>query len=160
MDSTRILIITQVGASLPVDVRGIKVVPRPDITSSEPEDFLNELRDWLSTAEQLYSATLTDKPDRLLRALEYRAAVIAAITLMESSLRERLGAQKASLGGTRTLRTLLETAGKEGLLDNTPLERILTWLRIRNEAVHTDRPVSRSEATEIVRGVSRIVQRR
>jgi hypothetical protein len=55
---------------------------------------------------------------------------------MESSLRERLGAQKASLVGTRTLRTLLETAGKEGLLDNTPLERILTWLRIRNEAVH------------------------
>jgi hypothetical protein len=158
MDPSRILVITQVGASLPLNLRGIRVVPRPDITSSEPEDFLNELRQWLSTAEREYSPTLTDEPNRLLLAREYRAAVIAAITLLESSLRERLGTQRA-LQGPRNLRALLEMAQEEGLLGDTPLEKILGWLRIRNEAVHSDRPVSRSEATEIARGVSRIVQK-
>jgi hypothetical protein len=160
LDSSRILIVTPAGASLPLDVARIKVLPRPDITSSEPEDFLDELRKWLAIAEQEHATVLTDEPNRLLLAREYRAAVIAAITLLESALRERLGAQKSVLGRPLSLRALLELTQTEGLLDNTGLERILTWLRIRNEVVHSDRAVSRSEAAEIVRGVSRIVQRR
>ncbi|AXC13994.1 hypothetical protein ACPOL_4726 [Acidisarcina polymorpha] len=40
----------------------------PDISSSEPENFLAALRDWLAQAEQLYAPTLTDEPTRLFQA--------------------------------------------------------------------------------------------
>jgi SIR2-like protein len=160
MASSRILIVTPAGVSLPIDIAEATVLPRPDIASADPEDFLNRLGTWLSTAEQEYAPTLTDEPNRLLQAGEYRAAVIAAITLLESTLRERYKQTSASYSRPTPLKTLLEMAQEDGRLGNIPIETAQGWLAIRNQAVHTDRQVARAEATQIVRGVSQIISRR
>jgi hypothetical protein len=160
MDNSRILIITPAGISLPVDIAGTMVLKRPDISSNEPEDFLAALRDWLAQAEQLYAPTLTDEPTRLLQAGEYRASVIAAVTLLEATLRERYKTQtSASYSRPMQLREMVERAQAEGLLNNVSTPNIMGWLRIRNEAVHTNQPVTRAQATEIVRGITQLVQR-
>ena len=160
MDNSRILIITPAGISLPVDIAGTMVLKRPDISSNEPEDFLAALREWLAQAEQLYAPTLTDEPTRLLQAGEYRASVIAAVTLLEATLRERYKTQtSASYSRPMQLREMVERAQAEGLLNNVSTPNIMGWLRIRNEAVHTNQPVTRAQATEIVRGITQLVQR-
>jgi len=159
MSPSRILIVTPDAINLPLDVAQTRVVRRPDIASSDdPEDFLASLRDWLVSAEQEYAPTLTDEPDRLLKAGEYRAAVIAAITLLESSLRERFSRQALSLSRPSMLRSMLDTAQQAGIFRNVPIEVIHKWLRIRNEVVHTNRSVSRTEAAQIVKGVSEIIR--
>jgi hypothetical protein len=158
MDRSRILTIIPAGASLPLDIRDFRVILRPETTSSEPEGFLDQFREWLSIAARESQPSLANEPNRLLRAGEYRAAVIAAITLLETWLRERVGASKTSLGRPSLLRGLLEEAQGQGLLGNNSLDEILTWLRMRNEVVHNLLLVSRNEATRIVRGVSGIVE--
>jgi hypothetical protein len=57
------------------------------------------------------------------------------------------------------LREMVERAQAEGLLNNVSTPNIMGWLRIRNEAVHTNQPVTRAQATEIVRGITQLVQR-
>ena len=54
---------------------------------------------------------------------------------------------------------MVERAQAEGLLNNVSTPNIMGWLRIRNEAVHTNQPVTRAQATEIVRGITQLVQR-
>lgn len=158
VDSSRILTIIPVGASLPLDIREFRVLVRPETTSSEPEGFLDQVREWLMVAAQGYNPTLTGEPNRLLQIGEYRASVIAAITLLESWLRGKLGESKISRRGPSNLKPMLEFAQEEGLLGNNSLNEIQNWLRVRNEVVHSPRSVSRAEATQIVRGVSGIVE--
>jgi len=157
MELSRILIVTPAGVSPPVDIARATVLQRPDIASADPEDFLDSLRAWLSTAEEEYAPTLTDEPNRLLRAGEYRAAVTAAITLLETTLRANFKQAAASYSRSTPLKAVLEMAQEQGRLGNIPFHTVQGWLAIRNQAVHTDRPVSRAEATEIVRGVSEII---
>ena len=161
MDSSRILIITPTDISLPVDIAGTIVLQRPDIASNEPEDFLASFRQWLARAEQLYAPTLSDEPTRLLQAGEFRAAVIAAVTLLESTLRDRYKTQaSSSYSRPMQLREMLERAQADGLLGHVPLPTVMGWLRIRNEAVHMNQPVTRTQASEIVHGIAQIVPRR
>jgi hypothetical protein len=157
MNPSRILIVTLDGLNLPIDIWQSRVLQRPDVASSYPEEFLGRLREWLATAEQEYAPTLSDEPNRLLRAGEYRAAVIAAITLLESTLRERFKNQASSISRPLQLRDMLEMAQREGMLGDARIDTFLKWLRVRNEAVHTHQTVSRAQATEIVTGVTEII---
>jgi len=97
------------------------------------------------------------EPGRLLEAKEYRAAVISAMTLLETNLRHRL--TKTPRDAARrpmSMRQLLDLAREQGLID-LDYGRLSEWTKIRNDAVHTGRPVSRNEAKLVVEGVERIV---
>jgi hypothetical protein len=81
------------------------------------------------------------------------------MSLLETTLRQRLDVPK-TLPGKRstTLTMLLEDAQVQGLLGDVPSHKILEWLRIRNQVVHTDLTVHKATAEEMVKGVLRIVQ--
>lgn len=160
IERSRLLVVIQRGARPPVDVRDVRVVTRPDIAAADPQEFVNQLQAWLHQAVQEYRPELLEEPSRLLRAREYRAAVIAAISLLENVLRERLELPKLSSSSSRAepLRQLLLRAQEMGVLRDQPAESILEWLRVRNEVVHTPRHVTKAKAEEIVGGVLQIVQ--
>jgi hypothetical protein len=133
------------------------VLQRPDIASNEPEDFLASFRQWLARVEQIYAPTLTDEPTRLLQAGEFRAAVIAAVTPLESTRRDRYQTHTVpSYSRPMQLREMLERAQADVLLGNVPPPTIMGWLRIRYETVHANQQVSRAQATEIVFGIAEI----
>src|ERR1700688_2766662 len=97
------------------------------------------------------------EPRRLFEAREYRAAVIAAMTLLEATLRQRLN--KSPWGEAQRpllLRQLLNRAAEANILPNAR-EEILNWTKLRNKAVHTADSVSRNEAKAVVEGVERIL---
>ncbi len=98
------------------------------------------------------------EPRRLLVAKEYRAAVIAAMTLFEATLRQRLNKPIAStVSRPMTLRELLSRGIENKVLQPADEAEILGWIKIRNTVVHSSLPVGRQEASAVVEGVERLL---
>ena len=131
---------------------------RPDISEIDAEEFLSQVQEWFMVAAQTFRPALRDEPTRLLKAGEYRAAVIAAITLLESELRQRLDLPTTRPSRTVTFKQLLHSAQGSGNLRDIPVDMLLEWLRIRNQVVHSQYQVHKAKAAEIVNGVMRIVR--
>jgi hypothetical protein len=158
INPARILIITDSPYQPRSDLGSVQVLIRPDITTVDPAEFLHQVQAWFFTAAERLAPSLVAEPIRLLERREYRSAVISAMTLLESTLRDRLELPKGPSSRGMGLRQLLEHAQKQGLLRNINIQTILGWLKVRNEVVHSQLTVSRSMAEQIVRGVFEIVQ--
>ncbi|MBY3483382.1 hypothetical protein [Rhizobium laguerreae] len=98
------------------------------------------------------------EPKRLLQAEEYRAAVISAISLLEGTLRRALDKPDWSrVSRPMSMSQLLELAMTQQLVDLPDPSLIKDWVRIRNNAVHTNTGVSPGVAKTIVDGVLGLV---
>ena len=145
------------GVLIPIERQRVKILRRPDLVSVEVRRFLSDLEAWLREAADELKPRLSGETQRLLRAREYRAAVISAITNFETALRKRLD---VPLGGGRrfiSLRALLDTADSNGLLGESGVYQVSEWLKIRNDVVHSHALVSEKTAQRIVKGVEEIM---
>jgi hypothetical protein len=156
-DGARILVIAEPTASIPIDIRELRVIFRPDVSTADPDEFLVQLDHWFSGAAERLKPLLLAEPARLLAGREYRAAIIAAISLLEATLRQRLELPRTASGRRVTLTELLEEAKTQGLLGDIPVRTVLDWLRTRNQIVHGELVVAKSTAELIVYGVLGIV---
>lgn len=101
---------------------------------------------------------LDEEPIRLLQKKEYRAAVISAITLLESELRGRLETLEPSAVKLRfTLSMLMQLAIKFKLLPQDYQSRIAGWVSIRSRVVHGAADVSAVECRDVVEGIQGIL---
>lgn len=158
MDQSRILLISPSPEDLPIDLREVQMLVRPDVAAPESEEFLLAVGEWFGAAAERFGPRLTEEPRRLLQAKEYRAAVIAAISLLEVFLRKRLDVPSSIQGRRATLPALLEIAHRQEALGDVAVKTVLDWLHTRNQVVHSQRSISRSTAAAIVRGVLQIVK--
>ena len=142
------------------EVDGVRVVLRPNVVSEDPEEFVQELAEALRTISAEAGGRRQAEPERLLAAKEYRAAVISAMTLLESRLREHLNKSPwPQLRNPMSMRSLLGIAREQEILDHQHATKLDGWMRIRNEVVHSSTDVSRARAAEIVHGVLDLVAR-
>lgn len=159
-----LIIVATDAHQIPPEARDFQIVMRQETWVAEPEAFiarlLGRLREFAPHTEALRAA----EARRLLNAREYRAAVIAAMTHLEATLRERLEKlpwlEKTSWESARrpmSMRSLIDQAIEQEIISLDDRVRIDTWTRIRNSAVHTAHPVSAREAREIVEGTLRIL---
>lgn len=128
LDHSRILTIVPERAQPAHDyypTRDSRLLVRPDIAVVDAEEFLSQIQDWLMEAAQRFRHVLFDEPSRLLKAGEYRAAVIAAITLLESALRQRQDVPTLRSSRAVTFRQLLHNAQTNGGLGNIPVNVVL-----------------------------------
>ena len=80
------------------------------------------------------------------------------MTLLEGQLRERLN--KSQWPQTRrplSLRSLIDLAAEQQIIQPERKDRIDAWMRTRNEVVHSSVPVSKGKAREIVEGVMQLI---
>ena len=164
----RLLIIIEEGISIPIDIQSpintqglvnthrINILYRPDLASVEVEEFLDSLNELLQIATEELERTLPREAQRLLRAREYRAAVISAITHLETTLRERLDLSVRRDRRFISVREMLENVGRDGLLGKFEVLQVLKWIEVRNQVVHSHATVSVRKAREIVNGVEKI----
>jgi len=155
-DPNRMIIILEEGAQIPIDIQMFRVVYRPNITSVEITPFLDAIGEWLTLAAQELEPSFSHEPKRLLQAKEYRASVVAAITYLEASLRERLDLPKSIKGRAFSVREMLNMAREHQLLGKYEVQQILEWLRVRNTVVHSGAVVDARTARKIVQGVAEI----
>jgi len=135
----------------------IRVLIRPDLLSEDSVYFVQELAEIFQAVANELGITQEMEPRRLYEAREYRAAVIAAMALLEATLRRRL--DKAPLEEAQrpmSLRQLLYRAKHAGF-EFPSDEEISAWVRLRNEAVHFGRGVTRNEALAVVESVERLL---
>ena len=158
LDQSRILVIGPSLGVLPFDMREVRVLVRPDIATADLGEFSLQVEQWFAAAAERFKPTLLEEPMRLLHTKEYRAAVIAAISLLEVTLRHRLDIPSTISGRKVTFTSMLEDAHRQGLLGDVPVRRVLAWLRTRNMVVHSQVHVRKSTAEEIVNGVLQIAQ--
>jgi hypothetical protein len=143
-------------AQLQTAFQNIQAIRRPLVLSDDNE-FVWQLGRTLEVIAEEMGLAQRYEPRRLLEAKEYRAAVIAAMTLLESTLRQRLNKPSPEAERRPTsMRRLLELATREGMAQDH-YQDALVWMKLRNDAVHTGRRVSRQEAQAVVEGVERII---
>jgi HEPN domain-containing protein len=125
---------------------------------SEDSKFLEILGRMLQTFSDDLGLALNQEPRRLFEAREYRAAVIAAMTLLEAALRQALSKRPSEeLQRPISLGQLLDRATRAGIVTAEHREEFPIWNRLRNDAVHTQKPVTRIEAEKVLKGVERIL---
>jgi hypothetical protein len=157
-DASRILLVTEPTSAAAFESHPLSVVVWPDVSVADPHEFLTQLDRWFARAAGRHKPLLLEEPTRLLAAREYRAAVIAAISLLEATLRQLLDVPKTLPGRRMTLTALLDDAKKHGYLADFSVRTVLDWLYIRNQIVHGQVAVNKATAEEIVNGVFKIIK--
>ena len=139
--------------------RGTMLVRRPDLASPRAEQFFSKLAAELRHASLEFAPDYADETRRLLDAREYRAAVISAIARLEVELKSRLDIPVFSRRPGPSIRELVQNAAESGFLGRYNEKDVVSWLRIRNEAVHQRTRVAPKSARQIVDAVEEIVRR-
>lgn len=157
----RLLVIVEEGSELPSRFEDVRTIVRPRDLSFTPHEFLATLEDWFQKLTDELRPQFSDEPRRLLAKREYRAAVISAVILVETTLLELLPTLDIPFDKDKrrrlTLYQLMEVATKHQLVTNRDLETLREWMAIRNRLVHTEMSIQASQARKIVQGVMRII---
>ncbi|MGE4289781.1 MAG: SIR2 family protein [Salinivirgaceae bacterium] len=154
----RILIIKEEDSPLPADIQGYLYISRPSEVYQEPEYFVESISNWFREALEPLKNNYFEEPERLLAKKEYRAAVIASISLLENYIRERLSDYPNLVKSNKSLYTLIQLAIEYQIISSDEMGHLKEWMYIRNNAVHTNSKVSYQEATKIVKGVKNILK--
>jgi hypothetical protein len=125
---------------------------------SDQPDLLRSFERWFYTVARDIRPMLAEEPLRLLKINEYRAAVISAVTLLESQLRSALEMQGKLEGRAYSLSAIADLSVRRGLISEGYHQNVRDWMSVRNRVVHSQEVVSKVKATEIVSGVLSIVQ--
>jgi hypothetical protein len=154
----QLIIVINSTQPIPSDAIGESVLRRDDQWLNHPEEFASELVQHLQIIAPQSEFSRGEEARRLLIAKEYNAAVIAAMTHLETSLRERLDKQPwDEVGRPMSMRSLLMTAISRQIVRADDRRLIEKWIGTRNSVVHTAVHVNRQQAKEIVDGVMRIL---
>jgi hypothetical protein len=153
-----LIVVVPAGEPVPGIAEGFRVLRRPGKFGDDPTTFVASLLETLHLIAGETGIERRAEPQRLLEVREYRAAVISAVALLESALREQMHkAQWPQASRPMSLRTLVEHAIDRGLIPRETRVQLDSWMRIRNEVVHSSISVSKAEATAIVNGILRII---
>lgn len=155
--STKILIVSEEDSLLPFDVAEQLYITRSSDPYDEPEYFAERIENWFVQVIEPMKITYIEEPDRLLKKKEYRAAVISAISLFESYIREKLTAHTNLRKTTKSLYSLVQLAIDYEIINPDMMGALKQWMHVRNNAVHTNRKVSYYEARRIVNGIKEIM---
>lgn len=156
--SLRLIVVVSDTEQVPPSAQGFPTLTRPSRITSDPEGFIADLIGVLRGIAAQMGVDRQAEPQRLFEAKEYRASVISAMTLLEAKLRERLN--KVPWPQSRrplSIRSLIDHAVEQGIIPQEQRTRLDSWMRIRNEVVHSSISISRAQAAEIVNEVTQLI---
>jgi len=153
-----LILIAEDQASIPFDLTTHLVIRRPRSIDDESPNFIKEIESAFSDAFSKISPALEDEPTRLVAKKEYRAAVIAAFSLLEHELRQFLESSGLDAFSARSsLVKLLDYARSKEALSPEEFQRIRVHAAVRNHIAHTRGDVTVGQAKTIVRDVAAAV---
>lgn len=129
----------------------IRIFVRPPFTKyNDIDQFLKELEKYVMSFSNKLMSELLLEPKRLLNEGKYRYAVISSFILLETELRKKFHSDES-------LRNLVHLARETEDISISSFNSILSWMDIRNKAVHTSQDITSTQADIIVSGISRIL---
>ena len=155
----RLIVVVTSSEQVPPSANDFPVITRPNKITDDPEGFVTDLGDLLRTIAAETGVARLAEPRRLYDAGEYRAAVISAMTLLEAKLRERLNKSPwPQVRRPMSLRSLVDHAVEQQAIPPVVKTRMDSWMRTRNEVVHSSLAITKAQAREIVEGVMQLVE--
>lgn len=154
----RVRIIFKENVSIPSNIPPVQILQRPSLLEpAEHQNFLSNLQQWFLEAAEKLEPRLSEAR-RLLNAKEYRASVVSAITHLETTMKKWSDSEIATSKDRRfvSLRQMLLMVSEKGLLGRFEVRQVWQWLKVRNDVVHSNAPVSARKAEQIVSGVEEI----
>ena len=139
------------------DYAAVPLIIRPNIYLNDPEPFIAQLVGWLNQMAPGLTDQRLSEPERLLSAGEYRAAVIAAVSLLEARLRDQLKGQSINSKKIR-LGQMIHMDGMSSAINAANVKRVESWIMLRNAAAHSTREISKAQASEVVQGINAILR--
>jgi hypothetical protein len=133
--------------------------------TDDPANFIEHLTAVLERIIGLSGIKQDDEPQRLLRRGESRAAVISAMTKLETRLRQGLSRSRLSSEvnarkyPAESLRVMLDEALNAEWITLRERKILDHWIKIRNEIVHSGTNITSKQAREIVNGANEILQK-
>ena len=150
----QLIVVVTDDEQLPPDAQGFPVLVRPRKVTDDPEGFIEDLAGTLRGIAEQFGMENEAEPRRLFDVGEYRAAVIAAMTLLEAKLRDRMNnIPWPQARRPLPIRSLIDQAVEHRIIPREFMSRLTSWMRLRNEVVHSSISVTKSEAQEIVQGI-------
>jgi hypothetical protein len=144
----QVIVISQFDEPLPESHHHLVHLIRLDAVEAAPERLIRVLREVVPVSGR------RDEAQRLLESGEYRAAVIAAMSYLEGTLRQMLSKPDwGNVDRPMSLRSLVRLGVQRQIIRQVNEGRISEWMQIRNRAVHSDMTVTREQAQTIVDGV-------
>jgi len=152
----RIIVVGNINAPQTAANLNRQFITRIDLNTENDEGILQLVEELRIVVPP--EALANREPARLLEKGEYRAAVISATGLLEATLRKRLEKPAWNhVSRPMSMRQLVDAADFQNLNHEVDSTRIAEWIRVRNEAVHTNLAVSKETAQSIVEGVFEII---
>jgi len=147
----KVLLIITEGSELPATLKNVNVILRPRDLSNNNKNrlFLDNLENQFKKFAEDLLPQFSEEPQRLLTKREYRAAVISAFTLLESTLSEPLPWVEIK-GRPRSIYSLLEFAADQQLITSEESNNLKEWITVRNRLVHTQTSIRAIDARKIV----------
>lgn len=153
-----LILIAEDDASVPFDLAKHLVIRRPRTLDDESTTFLKSLESAFAAAFQKLSPALEDEPSRLIAKKEYRAAVIAAFSLLEHELRQNMEVAGFDKFMTRSsLGQLLEFLKSREIIEPKLYAQLREHVVLRNRIAHTRAEVSAPQARALVKDVASVV---
>lgn len=153
-----VLVIATEGSPIPSDFASVQVLSRPQENVEFAEELLAQFRNWLRRAVEARPRHQGSEPHVLFGQGHYRAAVVAAVTLLETALTDKIRAKSGTSPNIGGVSRLFEEARRLGIVD---LDRssVRYAINLRNEVVHSDREVGESEAKEALEMIDNFLRR-
>lgn len=139
---------------VPPSAKGFLVLTRPSKLTNDSDGFIADLNGILRRIAAETGIERQAEPKRLFDAKEYRAAVISAMTLLEATLRERLNKSPwPQVRRPMSMRSLIDHAVEQNIIQPALRTQIDSWIRLRNEVVHSSIAIGKAQAREMIDGV-------
>jgi len=147
-----------------VDAAGFDVVRRPEDLTEAADIVGVEVERWLNSRSTKVKAGYNEgsEPERLIAAGEYRAALIAAIAMLEDRLKTYIldVDPSESVRRSYSLTDLVRwAAGRRLIRGSTDQEILLKSIKLRNSALHQDAHVTERQAVDAARVITHVINR-
>lgn len=161
-DRKKILLIKDKDDVFPVDITGLNYLEKPDNLFTNYEQFFQRVESWFRDIAGEYLQYFESEPSRLIAKNEYRAAVVASISVLEKSLRNKIVISETQFRYRAIpLFQMVRIALAQELIDKKDYTNIRQGLDIRNLIVHSTKQyhVTKDKARKVVDNINKIVKR-
>lgn len=126
---------------------------------SDTDGFVDQFRNRFVTLSEKYTEYFQTEPQRLLDKSEYKAAVVSAITQVETRLRNILDRKLMVPIRVLPLNQLMKLATDNDLINQQDYNNLRDWNSVRNGIIHQNMKINGSDAKKIVIGVDEVLSR-
>ena len=155
-DVRNVLLLRGTADPVPAILSGLKILVRNE---KGPESFQQSFRQWIFEFRDEALASRRSEAERLLEKNDPEGALISAVALLETELSRRLGQTKKNNMPRSNQVALISSAVEAGVLKGSEYGKLANAVKARNDAVHRQVSVHKSEAADYVRTILDIVGR-